>query len=100
MKVRAVATEFIDLNYRNASDDCRKGEQIEPRMDVLAHALLARRVAEDGLLDEDGLREREDGGRHGNGVAGEEDDGAEEHVCPDVGADDGDAELGEGAGSC
>lgn len=92
-----MASNLVDLDDDGAGDEGRKGEQVERGMDELASALLDWRRG--GLEAEDGLHEGEEGDAHGDGVAGEEDDGLHDDVGPDVQAQEGDAQLGEDTGS-
>lgn len=97
--MRPLAADLIDLNDGEACDEGYKGEEVEHGVDILPGALLLRVIECDGLLDECGLGEGEDGDGHGNRVAGEEDEGGGADVCPDVAAEDEDAYLGDDAGS-
>lgn len=86
-----------DLNDGEASDEGHERNEAERCVDVLAPAFPVKVFWCDGLLEEDGLGENEDGSGHGDWVAREEDDRGGGDACPDVAAEYEDAYFGEDA---
>lgn len=88
----------FDLHDGESGDKGHERGKVERCMDILATPFPFRVCRCDGLLEENRLREDEDGRGHGDWMPGEEDDRARGDVRPDVAAKDDDAYFGEDAG--